>query len=51
MYIIVCEIDHQTRLMHETGCSGLLHCDDPVGWDEEGGGREVHSGDQMYIHG
>ena len=26
--------------MHETGCSGLVHWDDPEGWDgEEGGGR------------
>ena len=27
-------------LMHETGCSGLVHWDDPEGWDEreEGGG-------------
>ena len=26
-------------LMHETGCSGLVHWDDPEGWDGEGGGR------------
>ena len=26
-------------LMHDTGCSGLVHWDDPDGWDEEGGGR------------
>ena len=24
-------------LMHETGCSGLVHWDDSEGWDEEGG--------------
>ena len=24
--------------VHETGCSGLVHWDDPGGWDEEGGG-------------
>ena len=23
--------------MHETGCSGPLHWDDPEGWDGEGG--------------
>ena len=23
----------------ETGCSGLVHRDDPGGWDAEGGGR------------
>ena len=28
-------------LMHDTGCSGLVHWDDPEGWDGEGGGREV----------
>ena len=22
--------------MHETGCSGLVHWDDPEGWDGEG---------------
>ena len=26
--------------MHETGCSGLVHWDDPEGWGGEGGGRE-----------
>ena len=32
--------------MHETGRSGLVHWDDPEGWDGEGGsgwGRHVHS--------
>ena len=28
-------------LMHETGCSGLVHWDDREGWDGEGGGRGV----------
>ena len=23
--------------MHETGCSGLVHWDNPEGWDGEGG--------------
>ena len=27
--------------MPEIGCSGLVHLDDPEGWDGEGGGREV----------
>ena len=33
--------------MHETGCSGLVHWDDPEGWDgrEVGGGRGVQDGD------
>ena len=27
--------------MHETGCLGLVHWDDPEGWYGEGGGRGV----------
>ena len=38
-------------LMHETGWSGLVHWDDPEGWDGEGGGREVQDGEHMYTHG
>ena len=34
--------------MHETGCSGLVHWDDPPGWDGEGGGRGVLDGEHMY---
>ena len=30
--------------MHETGCSGLVHWDDPEGWDGEGGGRGFRMG-------
>ena len=26
-------------LMHDTGCLGLVHWDDPEGWYGEGGGR------------
>ena len=37
--------------MHETGCSGLVHWDDPEGWDQEGGGRGVHDGEHMYTRG
>ena len=36
--------------MHETGCSGLVHWDDPGGWDEEGGGSGVLDGEHMYTH-
>ena len=31
--------------MHKAGRSGLVHRDDPEGWDGEGGGREVRMGD------
>ena len=36
--------------MHETGCSGLVHWDDPEGWDGEGGGRRVQDGEHMYMY-
>ena len=35
-------------LIHYTGCSGLEYWDDPVGWDEEGGGRRVQDGEHIY---
>ena len=38
-------------LMHETGCSGLVHWDDPEGWDGQGGGRGVQDGEHRYTHG
>ena len=28
-------------LMHDRGCLGLVHWDDPEGWYGEGGGRRV----------
>ena len=31
-------------LLHETGCSGLAHWDDPEGWDGEGGERGLRMG-------
>ena len=30
--------------MHDTGCLGLVHWDDPEGWNGEGGGRRVQDG-------
>ena len=37
--------------MNETGCSGLVHWDDPEGCDGKGGGRGVQDGEHMYTHG
>ena len=37
--------------MHETGCSGLVHWDDPEGWDGEGGGRGGSGWGHMFTHG
>ena len=46
--IETCKLSHVKRiaspgLMHETGCSGLVH------WG--GGGRGVQDGENMYTHG
>ena len=40
-------------LMHDTGCSGLVHWDDPDGWYREGGGGggRVQDGEHMYTRG
>ena len=38
-------------LMHEAGCSGLVHWDDPERQDGEGGGKEGQDGEHMYTHG
>ena len=37
--------------MHDTGCLGLVHWDDPEGWYGEGGGRKVQDGEHMYTCG
>ena len=37
--------------MHDTGCSGLVHWDDPEGWYGEGGGRRVQDGEHVYTGG
>ena len=37
--------------MHDTGCLGLVHWDDPEGWNGEGGGRSVQDGEHMYTCG
>ena len=41
----------QVRCMHDTGCLGLVHWDDPEGWYGEGGGRGVQDGEHVYTHG
>ena len=37
--------------IHDTGCLGLVHWDDPEGWYGEGGGRRVQDGEHMYTCG
>ena len=38
-------------LMHDTGCSGLVHWDDPEGWYREGGGKGVQDGEHVCTRG
>ena len=54
--IETCILSYVTQIaspgsMHETGYSGLVHWDDPEGWDGEGGGRGVQDGEHMYTRG
>ena len=37
--------------MHDTGCLGLLHWDDPEGWYGEGGGKGVQDWEHVYTRG
>ena len=54
--IETCIISHKKRiaspgLMHDTGCSGLVHWDDPEGWYWEGGGRGLQEWEHVYTRG
>ena len=37
--------------MHDAGCLGLVHWDDPEGWYGEGGRRRVQDGEHMRNKG
>ena len=54
--IETCKLSHVKRitspgLMHDTGCLGLVHWDDPEGWVGEGGGKGVQDREHMYSRG
>ena len=54
--IETCIISNMKRIaspgsMHDTGCLGLVHWDDPEGWYREGGGRGVQDGEHVYTCG
>ena len=54
--IETCTLSHVKQivspgLIYDTGCSGLVHWDDPEGWAGEGDGRGVQDGEHMYTHG
>ena len=38
-------------LMHDTGCLGLVHWDDPEEWYGEEGGSGVQDGEHVYTSG
>ena len=40
-----------SRLMHDMGCSGLVHWVNPEGWYGKGGGWAVQDGEHMYTCG
>ena len=51
-----CIISYKKRIagpgsMHDTGCLGLVHWDDPEGWYGEGCGRGVQDGEHVYTCG
>ena len=54
--IEICTMSYVKRIaspgsMHDTGCLGLVHWDDPEGWYEEGRGRGVQDGEHVYTRG
>ena len=54
--IETCIISYMERVarpgsMHDTGCSGLVHWDNPEGWYGEGRGRRVQNGEHVYTCG
>ena len=54
--IETCIISYMKRItspgsMHDTGCLGLVHWDDPEAWYGEGGGSGVQAGEHVYICG
>ena len=54
--IETCIISYKKRIaspgsMQDTGCSGLVHWDDPEGWYRVVSGRGVQDGEHMYTRG
>ena len=44
-------MDHKAGSIHDTGCLGLVHWDDPERWYGEGGERGVQDGEHVYTRG
>ena len=52
--IETCIISYMKQIaspVHDTGCLGLVHWDDPEGWYGEGGGRWFPDEEHVYIRG
>ena len=54
--IETCIISYKKRTaspgsMQDTGWLGMVHWDDPEGWDRDGGGRRVQDGEHVYTRG
>ena len=54
--IKTCIISYMKRVAspdskEDTGSLGLVHCDDPEGWNREGCGREVQDWEHVYTRG
>ena len=54
--IKTCKLSYVKRItspgsMHDTGCSGLVHWNDPEGRNGEGVGKGIQDGEHMYTHG
>ena len=54
--IETCIISYMKRVaspgsMHDIGCLGLAHWDDPEGWYREGSGRGVQDEEHVYTRG
>ena len=54
--IETCIISYKKRItspgsMHDTGCLGLVHWDDPEGWYRQQDGRGVQDGVHVYTCG
>ena len=54
--IETCIISYVKRIaspgsMHDTGCLGLVHWDDPEGWYRERGGRGFLDGEHVHTRG
>ena len=45
------QVEIQQQQHSQVKCLGLVHWDDPEGWNGEGGGRRVQDGEHMYTCG